>query len=82
MSYEKNFGDQIIIYNSDRKKMSDENFIKVEKIKCSLKGSLQRYDLSYEKSTAKIADMRQKAKNAAMKSDKNKARVIVAQMKK
>lgn len=38
--------------------MSDENFIKVEKIKCSLKGSLQRYDLSYEKSTAKIADMR------------------------
>ncbi len=82
MSYDENFGDQIIIYNSDRKKMSDENFIKVEKIKCSLKGSLQRYDLSYEKSTAKIADMRQKAKNAAMKSDKNKARVIVAQMKK
>lgn len=82
MSYDENFGDQIIIYNSDRKKMSDENFIKVEKIKCSLKGSLQRYDLSYEKSTAKIADMRQEAKNAAMKSDKNKARVIVAQMKK
>jgi hypothetical protein len=36
----------------------DENFINIEKIKCSLKGSLERFDTAYEKSSAKIANLR------------------------
>ncbi len=60
----------------------DENFIKIEKIKCLLRGSLQRFEISYDKSSAKISNLKQKAKQALIDNDKNKAKVIVTQIRK
>lgn len=55
---DENFGDQVLIYTSDGKKIRDENFIKIEKIKCSLKGSIERFEIAYDKSSAKIANLK------------------------
>jgi hypothetical protein len=72
-------GDSLIIYHSDRKKVQDENFIKVEKIKCMLQGQQQKLDVLYEKSSNAISNYRAKAKSALMHEDKRKAKVLIAQ---
>ncbi len=62
----ENIGDSVIIYNSDRKKIMDENFIRVEKIKCMLQGQLHRLGVLYEKSSDSITNFRAKAKTALL----------------
>ncbi len=57
----ENFGDKVLIYNKEIKRM-DDNFIKIEKIKCLLRGSLQRYEVSYDNSSNKISNLKVKAK--------------------
>ena len=44
----------------------DENFIRVEKIKCMLQGQLHRLGVLYEKSSDSIANFRAKAKTALL----------------
>ncbi len=62
----ENIGDSVIIYNSDRKKVMDENFVRVEKIKCMLQGQLQRLGVLYDKSSDTISNLRAKAKTALL----------------
>ena len=75
----ENVGDSVIIYNVDRKKIMDEIFIKVEKMKCMLQWQLQKLDVQYDKSSNSIINFRHKAKDALLKEDKNKAKVLIAQ---
>ncbi len=72
-------GDSVIIYHSDRRIVQDENFIKVEKIKCMLQGQQQKLDVLYEKSSRAILNYRLKAKSALLNEDKKKAKVLIAQ---
>jgi len=62
--------------------MLDDNFIKVEKIKCMLRWSLQKFEVMYDKSSVKILNLKQRAKDSLTNNDKTKARVLVAQANK
>ena len=75
----ENVGDSMIVFSSDRKKIMDENFVRVEKIKCMLQGQLHRLGVLYEKASDSIAGLRAKAKAALLQEDKKKAKVLVAQ---
>ena len=67
------------MFSSNRKKIMDENFVKVEKIKCILQGQLQKLGVLYEKASDRIDGLRAKAKAALLQEDKKKAKVLVAQ---
>ena len=62
--------------------MFDENFIKIEKIKCILRGTLHKFEAHYEKSSVKISNLKLKAKEALINDDRTKAKVLLAQVKK
>ena len=52
----------------------DENFVKVEKIKCILQGQLQKLGVLYEKASDRIDGLRAKAKAALLQEDKKRLR--------